>query len=211
LNSLRACTTGVRNIGVGFEASKAITTGQYNTAVGTYALAACSTSHGNTSLGYRAGDSITTGAYNTSIGYYSDPAGPESSGNFTLGDGNVSTLRCNDTSISSLSDERDKTDIIDSPYGLDFINTVQPRQFKWQTRDGNTKDNKTRLGFVAQELLVACDGNNDVLDLVMDENLEKLEAKQGNLLPILVKAIQELSAENKALLARIEALETPTA
>ena len=39
----------------------------------------------------------------------------------------------------------------------------------------------------------------DFLDLVMDENLDKLEAKQGNLIPVLVKAIQELSAKVTAL------------
>ena len=32
-------------------------------------------------------------------------------------------------------------------------------------------------------------------DLVMDENPDKLEAKQGKLIPVLVKAIQELSAK----------------
>ena len=116
-------------------------------------------------------------------------------------------MRCNDTSISSLSDSRDKTDVIDSPYGLDFINTVRPVQFLWDTRDGNAKDGSTRIGFLAQELLAATDGNNAVLDLVLDDNPEKLEAKYGNLLPIAIQAIQELSAQVEALTARITTLE----
>ena len=41
----------------------------------------------------------------------------------------------------------------------------------------------------------------------MDDNPDKLEAKYGNLLPILVKALQELSAKNDALEARITTLE----
>ena len=37
------------------------------------------------------------------------------------------------------------------------------------------------------------------MDLVFDLAPEKLEAKQGNLIPVLVKAIQELSAKVKEL------------
>jgi hypothetical protein len=112
-----------------------------------------------------------------------------------MGDTNITSLRCNVQTISSLSDSRDKTDVIDSPYGLDFINTIRPVQIKWETRDGNKKDGTKRVGFLAQELLESCDGNNAVLDLVLDENPEKLEAKYGNLLPIMVQAIKELSAK----------------
>ena len=72
-------------------------------------------------------------------------------------------------------------------------------QFRWDTRDGNVKDGSTRIGFIAQELLTATNGNNAILDLVLEENPDKLEAKQGNLLPILVKAVQELSAKVTAL------------
>ena len=53
-------------------------------------------------------------------------------GQCVLGDSNIATLRCNTQSISSLSDRRDKTDIVDLPVGLDFINTLQPRKFKWR-------------------------------------------------------------------------------
>ena len=119
---------------------------------------------------------------------------------------NISTLRCNDTSISSLSDRRDKTDIVDIPIGLDFINTLQPRKFKWQTRDGNGKDGLTRAGFIAQELQSAQEDCN-YLDLVMDSNPDKLEAKQEHLIPVLVQAVKELSAKNETLEARIKTLE----
>ena len=68
------------------------------------------------------------------------------------------------------------------------------------------KDGTIRAGFIAQELQEAQSGA-EYLDLVMDENPEKLEAKQGKLIPVLVKAIQELSAKNDALEARLAALE----
>lgn len=219
-----ANNTGSHNSAFGNQSVQNNTSGNYNTGVGGYALFSNTTASNSTAVGYRAlysntgafntslgayaGDNVTTGSYNTSLGYNSNPSAGTSTGQFTLGDGNITDLRCNDTSISSLSDSRDKTDIIDSPYGLNFINTVRPVQFLWATRDGNAKDGSTRIGFLAQELLAATDGNNAVLDLVLDDNPEKLEAKQGNLLPIAIKAIQELSAKNDALEARIAALES---
>ena len=51
------------------------------------------------------------------------------------------------------------------------------------------------------------ENGNDILDLVMENNPDRLEAKYANLLPIAIKAIQELSAQNDALTTRITALE----
>jgi hypothetical protein len=217
-----AFTDSNNNVAVGFSALSAncgdgntalghqalqVCLGVNNTAVGKNAQIAMTNGGQNTSLGSHALQTTTTGTYNIGIGYNSNSTSASASGQCTLGDGNVSNLRCNDQSISSLSDSRDKTDVIDSPYGLDFINTVRPVQFKWESRDGNVKDGSTRIGFIAQELLTASDGNNAVLDLVLDDNPDKLEAKYGNLLPIAIQAIQDLSAQVDALTARIEALE----
>jgi hypothetical protein len=137
---------------------------------------------------------ITTGDQNTCIGFNANPTSATASYQFTLGGTDIQTLRCNQTSITSLSDARDKTDIVDTPYGLDFINTLKPRQFKWDTRDGNIKDGTLEQGFIAQELLESANGNNDSLNLVLEDNPNKLEASAGNLIPLLVKAVQELSA-----------------
>ncbi|MBK7160921.1 MAG: hypothetical protein IPH77_20850 [Ignavibacteria bacterium] len=41
--------------------------------------------------------------------------------------------------------------------------------------------------------------NADWLNLVLKDNPEKLEATYGNLLPVMVKAIQELNAEKDEL------------
>ena len=43
------------------------------------------------------------------------------------------------------------------------------------------------------------DLNLDYLDLVYDEDPEKLEASAGKLIPVLVKAIQELSGKVDSL------------
>ena len=75
-------------------------------------------------------------------------------------------------------------------------------------------------GFIAQELLALQKGSRigDNLDLVSEDNPEKLVARCGNLLPVVVKSIQELSAEkdkeitelkdlNKSLENRLNKLE----
>jgi len=102
-----------------------------------------------------------------------------------------------------LSDERDKTDIVDLPYGLDFINKTRPVQFVWNMRDNpdSPKQGKTRNGFIAQELLAL--GNNEQHDLVLEENPEKLEAAYSALLPMLTKAVQELSAKVEELESKL--------
>ena len=199
-STLRKNTTADYNTATGNYALFNTTTGGYNTATGADALYNNSTGARNTAIGYYALRQNSSGSYNTGIGFNSNSSSTSATGQVTLGDANVTSLRCNDTSISSLSDVRDKTDIIDSPYGLDFINTIQPKQYKWQTREGNVKDGSTRIGFIAQELLEACQGENDKLELVMEDNPDRLEAKYGNLLPIMVQAIKDLTA-------RIEELE----
>jgi len=82
--------------------------------------------------------------------------------------------------------------------GLEFLNSLRPVKFKWQRREPDANDGLVRAGFIAQELQEA-QKNSEYLDLVMDSNPDKLEAKQGNLIPVLVKAIQELSAKVTAL------------
>ena len=157
----------------------------------------------NTTVGRLAGGNIATGSYNIMLGYNAEPSGT-AVGQCVLGDSNIATLRCNTQSISSLSDRRDKTDIVDLPVGLDFINTLQPRKFKWETREGNIKDGLTRTGFIAQEVKES-QKESEYLDLVFDENPEVLEVKQTNLIPILVQAIKDLSAENTELKSRLDA------
>ena len=45
--------------------------------------------------------------------------------------------------------------------------------------------------------------NDDYLDLIHDDNPYKLEAKQGNLIPVMVQAIKELSAKVKELESKL--------
>ena len=129
-----------------------------------------------------------------------------------LGNSSTGAIRCQVQTISSLSDERDKTEIIDSVYGLDVINSIKARQFKWAIRVDQeamypvSKNNgKVELGFIAQELNTALGDKNDIVKIVDNTNPDKLEASYGKLIPVLTKAVQELSAENTALKQRLDA------
>jgi hypothetical protein len=164
----------------------------------------------NTMLGAQAGGNLTTGANNTIVGYNAEPSSATVSNEITLGNSSVSVIRAAVTSITSLSDERDKKDIKDITYGLDFVSKLQPREFVWDNRvekrvvlddEGNVEseiehysDNKNKkdFGFIAQEVQAHDD---DTLRLIYDANPDKLEMSYGKLVPILVKAIQELKAE----------------
>ena len=203
---------GSYNTCVGFNAAGNIKGGATsNTIIGQSAGTFLSTGSSNTCLGSNAGRGtyyIGTGSNNLCLGTGSDPSANNVSNEITLGNSSIASLRCNVQTISSLSDARDKTDIVDIPTGLDFLNNLRPVKFKWQTRDGNGKDGSISAGFLAQDLQkTQKDSSAEFLNLVMDNNPDRLEAREGQLIPVLVKAIQELSAKNDALEARIKTLE----
>ncbi|VVU94538.1 Chaperone of endosialidase [seawater metagenome] len=219
--SLDAQILGDNNTAVGYNALTANITGDgigNNTAIGHTAGGAIIGGHSNTCIGASAGSSgsndLTTGSNNTIIGYNAAASINSATNEITLGDSNIATIRCNTQVISGLSDARDKTNVVDSPYGLDFIDNIRPVQFTWQRRilqagdENNSHNGKTRIGFLAQELQAAMPNNeNDILNLVYESNPDRLEASYGNLLPIMVQAIKDLKAQNDALIARVTALE----
>jgi len=192
--------TGAYNTTIGYAAGFPITNGNYNSILGYEAAYSLTTGNQNTFLGGRAGDATTTGSNQIVIGYDSDASSATVSNEITLGNSSIATLRCNQTTISSLSDRRDKTDIEDLPIGLDFIKSLRPVKFRWDRRDG-TMSNVKDAGFIAQELdEVQQDFNSEeYMKMVLKTNPEKLEAAPGKLIPVLVKAIQELSQEVERL------------
>ena len=203
------------NIGIGIGAGGGTgaagitgTTGTGNVSVGSYAAQKLSSGAKNTSLGYNANNTLQTGTGNTSIGQQAMTSSVVSSNQFTLGASNITNLRCNDTSISSVSDERDKTNIQDTTLGLDFIKDVRPVDFTWDRRDG-TMGSMKDVGFIAQELWDTELKHSSAhrTRMVQFDNPDKLEAAPNRMFPILVKAVQELSAKNEELEARLAVLE----
>jgi len=155
----------------------------------------------NTFIGWEAGFTETTGTNNICIGKSSTSSSLTASNSITLGNSSNNVLRCAVQTITGLSDARDKKEVKDLNVGLEFIDGLRPVTFIWDDRDENGKHDIADFGFIAQELKTAQEDADmaDVLKLVYDENPEKLEASYGKLIPILVKAVQELSAEVKQL------------
>ena len=129
------------------------------------------------------------------------PAGVNSNNSVTLGNASITTLRCAVTSITSLSDARDKKDVAPIELGLDFVKELNPVKFVWNDRDESGKHDVADSGFIAQDLKSLEDKYNasEVLKLVYDENPEKLEASYGRLVPVLVQAIKDLAAKVEQL------------
>ena len=175
-----------------------------NTVIGVYSLSGLSAdfpngtpveSNGNTAIGYKAGSNLQIGSNNIIIGDSAQASWPIVSDEITLGNTRTQTFRVYGT-YTNLSDRRDKTDIIPIGEGLAFLKKLNPVSFTWNTRD-KAKVGIKSAGFIAQELL-ALQKQSKIganLDLVSENNPEKLEARYGNLLPVIVKAIQEESAE----------------
>ena len=197
------------NVAVGYQALQVLNAGNSgnNVAVGREAGKVVSTGIKNTILGSKAGDLLETGENNIIIGYNSEASAVDVNNEITLGDANITAFRCADQSIAALSDGRDKSDVVESPYGLEFINKLKPVKFTWDFRPehmSDVKQGKSRVGFIAQDLQEAMPNNdNDILDLVYEISEDRLEAKYGNLIPVMAKAIQELSAEVKELKKQI--------
>ena len=204
-------TSGINNVCVGFGAGATFTIGTGNTLVGV-AAGNATTGDSNTCIGANAGAALTSGQNNIIIGANAAASSSTTSNEITLGNASMTLFRCNVTTITSLSDARDKKDIADLNAGLGFINALRPVQFTWDMRpttgmDGEILEGRKGdpdTGFLAQDLKAAQVATGITIPgLVYDDNPEKLEAGYGKLLPVLVKAIQELSAKVEALEAQL--------
>jgi len=119
------------------------------------------------------------------------------------------TVHATSTSISAISDATLKTNVKDLETGLTEVMALKPRRFDWINGDATNV-----AGFIAQEV-------EQVLpELVVDsmynhdENgneIKKKNLKMGDILPTLVKAIQELSAQVNTLQATVSTQSTTIA
>ena len=196
--------TGDLNVAIGAKALWFTSTGSNNVGIGHSAGYNISTGSSNIFIGRDAGNSGTnnfaTGSNSIIIGTSASSSSSSVSNEITLGNSSIAALRCQVQTISSLSDERDKQDIYPLRFGLDFIDTLEPVEFTWMMRDGGKFGIKD-IGFIAQDLVEAEDSvdAHDYLQLTYRNNPEKLEASYGRLVPLLVRAVQELSAKVKEL------------
>jgi hypothetical protein len=206
-NAGEGLTTAGANVLLGYKAGAYIvnlTTGNNNTILGSYAYTTAS----DTGSAQIIGHNVAGAANYTTLGY----------ANLDIRAANGSTT------WSTVSDERYKKDIVDSTAGLAFVNALQPRTFKYKNlgelpetfnayeADSTEvfKSSQTQHGFIAQEVKAAIDADDSIKDgfkLWDDRDDGSQEVAESALIPVLVKAIQELSAKNDALEARIATIE----
>ena len=221
--SAHAQTTAVENTSIGYYAMEANTTGSYNTC-----------------LGDHAGNTITTGDKNVCLGRYAG------SGHLTTDTGELWIARSNDSynnattwiygnSAGSLyqgnnqnvwsttSDRRLKKDIVENTDGLNLINQIKIKNFKYkQYVDGSPVSSadavnmsefpnadepiqvligqgKTdlQLGIIAQEL------EEIVPDCVETSERGVKTVNSTNLTWYLINAVKELSAEVEQLKSQL--------
>jgi hypothetical protein len=179
----------------------AIVTGDYNVSLGYRAGYEITSGNQNTILGSQAGDALTTGDANVIIGYNAAASAVGVDNEVNIYNGSVTArFQGSASAWTFVSDERDKSDIEDLELGTEFVNKLKPRKFKWNHRHTNNDKGKQASGFIAQEVKEVLDNENiDYTGIVNTNDPDQYMIAQANLIPILVKAIQELSEEVKAL------------
>jgi hypothetical protein len=196
--------------------------------MGRESLYQITTGNTNSFFGHAAGIGVSSGSNNFGIGNDSGRSGSPggaigtSSNIGVLGDENISSLNCQ-VALSVASDERDKTDFVDLDLGLDFVKALEPVTYYWdkrskygdkyaddydlnaQTPDGTHKEDWMDVGFKAQSVSALeeaagykiSDKKNLTVSLSSDGKQYSLRYEK--FIPMLVKAIQELSAEVEKL------------
>ena len=219
----------MNNVFIGHNAGEQVTTGSNNVVIGTDAAANSSAMHAGGNLttgtnhvliGRMAHPSSSSGDAQVVLGF--ECAGSTNS-SLTFGKAATdSRILFGGTSISAPSDERFKENIETSTAGLGFINDLRPVTFRWKKskdlpsdmfayKEEGTEGADDRVmgageelyhGFIAQEVKAAIDSHSEIED-VKDLWGEDVDGRQrvgpSALIPMLVKAIQELSTKNDAL------------
>lgn len=225
VSSLFTNTSGFQNIAVGRWNSFKNTTGSENSSIGFQALYNNTTGSNNSVFGNKAGLNNTTGSDNTFIGGNTNISPTTAawqnstalgngalitgSNQIVLGNSSIGILKCQVQTITSLSDVRDKKNIQPLTNGITFVDKLNPVKFDWNMRDGGKVD-IPEMGFIAQDLKqVQEETGITVPGLVYDIDPDRLEASYGTLIPILVKAIQDLSKKVTILETELNELKRP--
>jgi hypothetical protein len=157
-------------------------------------------------LGYQAGDAVT-GSRNVVLGRNADTSTAAGNdqiviGSTAVGKGNDTFFHNagnsynggNTTTWATTSDARIKKNVVEVSNGLNIINALRPVEFEYKEND------KHEVGFIAQEYATVLpnqvkthDANSAQKEWVDSDG--KVFFIQQNLVPYLVKAIQELKAE----------------
>jgi trimeric autotransporter adhesin len=208
--SLRVNTTGTLNVAMGAQALFSNVEGDQSVAIGNDALRnqnpVGNADMNNVAVGFQALRSLTTGVNNIGVGTQAGRTGATPAGIVNITTESNRIVMGNDDHTcaqikiawTATSDCRDKTCFKPIAHGLDFVRALKPTeyQFKQGGRDSAETDGKRRYGFLAQDIL-PLEGDEPVI--ISADNPEKLQYTESHLIPILVKAIQELTARVEEL------------
>ena len=222
VQAMQVSTTAAYNTAVGYHAGDSLTDGEDNTLIGVEAGSyanAITTGDKNTVVGAYARLSAAGGTGQTVIGRYALGQGNSTA---TIGidsNGCHIALDGSTTSWSAHSDERLKENIVDSTAGLSFINDLRPITYNWKSKkdisdefvnyydadsdepvQGSVK--QTNHGFVAQEVKAVIDSHSEIKEghAIWRESPDGVQnIAEGALMPMMVKAVQELSAKVEEL------------
>ena len=226
-------TTGQYNACFGQYAGQNSTTGDENTVIGRGVGINITTGGENVIIGSglgTIGDTLTTGSRNVMIARNGDFAASDRTDALVISAGNTLVTDMgegtswigahnssgnagneyraqNESTWDTTSDRRIKKNIVDNNNGLALLNKIQVRNFEYRTEEEITelpstcvvRSSGTKLGVIAQEV-------QDILPDIVEEGVEGcLSVKPDNITWYLVNAVKELSAENTALKARLDA------
>jgi len=210
--ALGANQTGGANVGIGQSALGQCTSGN-NTGVGRSALSAVSSGSNNTSLGFSAGNTVSTGSDNIYVGYNTTASSSSVSTEIVVGvsitgkgtntafiGGTSGAYNgANTTTWTTTSDQRIQKNIVNLENGLSIITALRPVEFDYK------ENNRHEIGFIAQEYetflpnqIVKHAANESQKEMIGGEEVLGI---QQNLVPYLVKALQELNAKFEAYVA----------
>jgi hypothetical protein len=119
------------------------------------------------------------------------------------------TVYATSTTITGISDQRLKENIRDLDDGLEKVLSLKPRKFDW--KEGKGADIKNARGFIAQEFEIVFPDMVEEWKDPAPEGEEPYKAVNANLIPTLVKAIQELKALVDTQASTITALQADVA
>jgi hypothetical protein len=231
LSAGASTTTSTNNCFMGESTGYANTTGMDNTWIGHYAGYAggvqMTTGSHNTYIGKATSGSAVSNIAEIVLGYNVLGAGSKT---FTVGvtysgvHRRTLDLTSSATSFTNPSDLRLKENITDSSVGLNFINDLRPITYTWKAKKDVPTDmsqyeenstvpcsgsGKTNYGFIAQEVKATID-NYSVADgqAIHSEDPDGTQhLSPAELVPMLVKALQEADNKIDALVARVTTLE----
>jgi hypothetical protein len=216
MNALVQNTSGNWNVASGIYSLQINTSGQGNSGIGAYSNTYNTTGSYNTALGYNAGPSTGALSNTTAIG---KDAVVTVSNKIRLGNASVTVIE--GAVAFTPSDGRFKTNISESDVkGLDFIKKLRPVVYNFDTKKldefwrkdlpaNAAKSDETtdftastairQSGFIAQEVEIAAKevGYNFNGLHVPENGNDNYSLAYGQFVVPLVKAVQELSAQNE--------------